>query len=106
MFLYLVCGAFHLEDKRCAWIKIYESIYRKCCIKEGQEGREDIYRGRAGRGIEGTARGEENGVSEGKNEWRLWKVGCEGEVYEWRTEVTEIEYRQQRDASAGGKWKR
>lgn len=44
-------------------------------------------------------RGEGNRVNEGKNEWCLWRVGCVGEVYEWRTEVTKIEYRQQHDAS-------
>lgn len=61
---------------------------------------------RAVRGIEGMGRGEGNRVNEGKNEWCLWREGCVGEVYERRTEVTKIEYRQQDDASAAGKWKR
>ena len=43
-------------------------------------------------GIEGhgQGRGEQNGVSEVKNEWCRWRVGCLGEMYEWRTKVIEI----------------
>lgn len=58
------------------------------------------------RGIEGMGRGERNRVNEGKNEWCLWRVGGVGEVYEWRTEVTKIEYRWQDHAGDRGKWKR
>lgn len=48
-------------------------------------------------------RGEGNRVNGGKNEWCLWREGCVGEVYKWRTEVTRIEFRRQDDASGRGK---
>lgn len=51
-------------------------------------------------------RGDGNRVNEGKNEWCLWRVGCVGEAYEWRTEVTKIECRQRDDASGRGERKR
>lgn len=46
LFLYLLSGAFHLEARRINdehGLK-YISIYRKCCIKQGQERRGHLER--------------------------------------------------------------
>lgn len=67
LFLYLVSGAFHLEPRRIndehRLKYIYLSIYRTCCIKQGQERRGRLERGGDGGRSEGLrAEGGETGM--------------------------------------------
>lgn len=51
------------EDERWMWIKTYLPIYGKCCIKQGQEKREDIQRKAV---IEGREKGSRQREERGK----------------------------------------